>query len=219
MEQKKKKIKIIPTILIAIFAIFWIGLISGNIMWTSNTPPLQVIPDMKDQQLVKAQSQNIFFADRKGMRDPVEGTMPRNGKKYSVTSPEEADIQNVNTMPKTEFVLARGKNRFETFCSPCHGMDASGNGKVVMSPNGFKPAPPDLHRDLSIALSDGRIFHVISFGQNLMPSYADKLPDADRWAVVNYLRVLQGKTPQATISTPNNSNSSTTTPAEAKTKQ
>ena len=50
----------------------------------------------------------------------------------------------------------------------------------------------DLTREQTAALSNARIFHVISAGQNLMPSYADKIAPVDRWAIIYYLRTLQG---------------------------
>lgn len=189
--MEKPKIKIFPTLLIALFLVFWVLLLSGNIMWTSNTPPLQVIDDMDDQFKAKPQTQSTFFADGATMRPPVEHTVPRDGSMYTVATPEDAETANVNNVPSTPFVLARGKNRFNTFCAPCHAQNAEGNGPVVQK--GFTP-PPSLLRPETVALSDARLFHVISVGQNIMPSYADKLSPVDRWAVVNYLRVLQGAT-------------------------
>lgn len=188
----KPKIKFFPTLLVGLFLIFWVLLLSGNILWTSNQPPLMVISDMDDQNKVKPQDKSNFFPDGGSVRPPVEGTVPRNGSLYTVESTDEAEAANVNTVPPTAFVLARGKNRFNTLCAPCHAKDAAGNGLVVQ--RGFTP-PPSLLRPETKALSDGRLYHVISFGQNIMPSYADKLSPVDRWAVVHYLRTLQGIEP------------------------
>lgn len=187
--MEKPKIKIFPMLLVALFLVFWVLLLSGNIMWTSNKPPIEVVDDMDNQFKAKPQTASTFFADGATMRPPVEHTVPRNGSMYAVATPEEADAANINNVPNTPFVLARGKNRFNTFCAPCHAQDAKGNGPVVQK--GFTP-PPSLLRPETAALSDGRLFHVISAGQNIMPSYADKLSPVDRWAVVNYLRTLQG---------------------------
>lgn len=192
-----KKFRLIPTVVLLLAVIFWIGLFSGNILWTSNEPPLQIIDDMDNQPKVKAQTASTFFADGKSMRDPVENTVARNSVIYSV-SLDEAETKNINTVPETELVLARGKNRYNTFCSPCHNYDGKGNGLVVQK--GF-PNPPSLMEN-SKSYSDGKIFHIISAGQNIMPSYADKTNEIDRWAIVHYIRAIQSgkETPQpATI--------------------
>ncbi len=188
----KPKIKFFPALLVGLFLIFWVLLLSGNILWTSNQPPLMIIDDMDTQSKATPQEQSNFFPDGGTVRPPVEGTVPRDGALYTVESPEEAETANVNNVPVTEFVLARGKNRFNTFCSPCHAKNAEGNGLVVA--RGFTP-PPSLLRPETKAMSDGRLYHVISHGQNIMPSYADKLTPVDRWAVVHYLRTLQGIEP------------------------
>lgn len=192
-----RKIRLVPTIILIFVIIFWVGLLSGSILWTSNEPPLQIIDDMDNQPKVKAQTASTFFHDGKSMRDPVENTVARNAIKYSVTL-DEADAKNINTLPGNELVLARGKNRYNTFCAPCHNYDGKGNGLVVQK--GFQN-PPSLLEN-SKTYSDGKIFHIISAGQNIMPSYADKTNEVDRWTIVHYIRALQSgkETPQpATI--------------------
>jgi mono/diheme cytochrome c family protein len=87
-------------------------------------------------------------------------------------------------------VLARGQNRFNVFCSACHGYDAHSNPPMVKRERWL--GIPNLTRPETAALSDARIYHIISAGQNLMPSYADKISPTDRWAIVYYLRTLQG---------------------------
>ena len=71
----------------------------------------------------------------------------------------------------------------------CHGERAEGNGKIV-GPIWF-PAPPSLHTPQARAYPDGRIWHVITRGQNTMPSYADILDPIERWQVVHWIRVMQ----------------------------
>ncbi|MCU0424652.1 MAG: c-type cytochrome [Candidatus Kapabacteria bacterium] len=187
MATNKRKFGFWSVVGLVLFTLFWVGLLSGNILWTSDTPPLEIIDDMDNQQKVKAQAPSSFFADGKATRDPVEYTVPRNGTKYNV-SLDDADTKNINSIPVTAEVLARGKNRFETMCTPCHNHDGKGNGLVVQK--GFAN-PPSLVRPDAVAYTDGRIFHVISAGQNIMSSYADKLSELDRWCVVHYIRVLQ----------------------------
>jgi mono/diheme cytochrome c family protein len=187
MATSKPKFGLLAISGLVLFSLFWVGLLSGTIMWTSDTPPLQIIDDMDDQPKVKEQVNSTFFADGIATRDGGQYTVPRVGTKYNV-SLDESDVKNINSVPVTAEVLARGKNRFETMCTPCHNHDGKGNGLVVQ--HGFA-APPSLVRTEAKAYTDGKIFHVISAGQNIMSSYADKLTETDRWCVVHYIRVLQ----------------------------
>lgn len=172
-------------------AVFWILVLAGQITWFSEQPPLQIIPDMDDQFRVDPQEPSRFFADRRSFRIPPEGTVPRDGRAYPFGQAELALAEQTfkqPPFPSSNEVLAFGRNRYEIFCSPCHGADGKGDGPVVQ--RGFVP-PPDLTRPEARAYSDARLFHVISAGQNIMPSYAGKLTEAERWAVVYYLRQLQ----------------------------
>lgn len=85
-------------------------------------------------------------------------------------------------------LMQRGQDRFDVFCSPCHAYDGHGNGRVVQ--RGF-PNPPDLHSAAVTALSDRQIFDVISSGYGVMFPYGGRVPVADRWAIVSYIRALQ----------------------------
>lgn len=186
------KFKILPLVLLAAFAVFWVMLISGNILWTSNTPPLQVLSDMDDQFKVKPQTQETFFNDLRSDREPIQYTMPRNGTKYVFETVEEAEAALVNDVPKTKMVLARGENRYNTFCAPCHNTNGDGRGPVVERGLTFLPHMNIAQGNTAAkTYTDQRIFHVISKGQGLMYPYADKLSEVDRWAVVHYLRALQ----------------------------
>ncbi|MCS7176594.1 MAG: cytochrome c [Candidatus Kapabacteria bacterium] len=173
------------------FVGFWILVFSGQKTWFSEHPPLQIISDMDDQFRVDPLEASRFFADRSSFRIPPEHTVPRDARSYplgqaDVTKAEELFPQ--APFPVNDYVLAYGRNRYDIFCSPCHGVDGKGNGPVVQ--RGFV-APPDLTRPQAQAYSDARIFHVISAGQNIMPSYASKLAEPERWAIVYYIRQLQ----------------------------
>lgn len=82
----------------------------------------------------------------------------------------------------------RGGQVFKTWCVPCHGGGGKGDGPVAM--RGF-PAPPPLTSQSALAMKDGRIFHVITHGQNNMPGYASQISAEDRWKAVIYVRSLQ----------------------------
>lgn len=192
-EQKKKGFPYIKIIIGLAASVFTVMVLTGDVMWFSDEPPFQVISDMDNQFKVKAQVGSSFFADRKADRDPLPNTFPRGGVQYSLDKSdfEKADsVNGKNPLPASEFVLARGKNRFETMCSPCHNNDGQGNGIVVQ--RGFQN-PPNLRADLTKDKSDGLLYHVISSGQNIMPSYADKLSENDRWTIVHYIRQMQAE--------------------------
>lgn len=94
----------------------------------------------------------------------------------------------ITTASTREYVLSRGKNRFEAFCTPCHNYDGQGNGSVVA--RGFQN-PPNLRDEVTKAKSDAHLYHIISAGQNIMNGYGDKIQSNDRWAIVAYVREMQ----------------------------
>jgi hypothetical protein len=84
--------------------------------------------------------------------------------------------------------LERGRERYEIFCAPCHSLTGNGDGMIVQ--RGF-PAPPSYHIDRLRTAPDAYLFDVITHGYGVMYSYAARVPAADRWAIVSYLRALQ----------------------------
>ena len=129
-------------------------------------------------------------------RYPVEHTVSRNGSAYPLDKPdfEKADSLvgsnplDLSTTSTRQYVLSRGKNRFEAFCTPCHNYDGQGNGSVVA--RGFQN-PPNLRDEVTKAKSDAHLYHIISAGQNIMNGYGDKIQSNDRWAIVAYIREMQ----------------------------
>lgn len=190
------RLKIVIALGVALVATFTIGVLSGKIWWFSEEPPLMIIPDMDDQFRLKPQGEGRFFADNRAQRDPVEGTLPRIGKTYPFAMGDVDSAEKYfaagNPLPRTEFVHARGQNRYNTYCSPCHNYTATGDGLVQKKGFGNE-ITMNLTRPEARAYSDAKIFHVISAGQNIMPSYADRISEVDRWAIVHYVRELQQK--------------------------
>jgi mono/diheme cytochrome c family protein len=84
--------------------------------------------------------------------------------------------------------LQRGRERYEIFCSVCHGLAGYGDGMVVQ--RGFK-RPPSFHDEATKAKTVGYYYDVIANGFGVMPSYRELVPTKDRWAIVAYLRALQ----------------------------
>ncbi|MCE1165458.1 MAG: DUF3341 domain-containing protein [Bacteroidetes bacterium] len=140
------------------------------------------------QDRLSAQSQNVMFDDGFGMRTPVEGTVARGFTPYEFKGQPDSVVKNMsNPLPFTKEVIEKGKSRFDTYCSPCHGYYGKGDSRL----NGQFPNPPTLHSDKVRNWSDGNIYHVITNGQNVMPSYAKQISRDDRWAIIHYIRVLQ----------------------------
>jgi hypothetical protein len=196
-------IRIIKWILISLsvsFLIIMIALRYGLINFLHEYQPFEIIGDMDNQVKITPQKESRFYKDGSSSRKPVENTVPKYGTKYHFIDLEfeEAEASIKNPLEPTEFVINRGKNRFEIFCTPCHGFDGRGKGTMITKANlkpgeeGF-PVPADLMRERTRNLADQRIFHILSAGQNLMFQVTFKLTEEDRWAIVHYLRRLQSE--------------------------
>lgn len=142
---------------------------------------------MMDQGKLTPQKPSELFADGRGMQLPVQGTVARGFIPYPYagqTNPTE--VLSNPTLPTKEN-LELGKAKFFTYCSPCHGYFADGDSRL----RGQFPNPPTLHSKRARDFSDGMIYHIITNGQNAMPSYAAQITRDERWAIVNYVRALQ----------------------------
>jgi mono/diheme cytochrome c family protein len=100
----------------------------------------------------------------------------------------DGQLTDVFPMPVTAAVMARGQERYNVFCSPCHGRTGSGNGMVVQ--RGFR-APPSYHEERLRNAPVGYYFDVMTNGFGAMQDYASQIPVADRWAIAAYIRALQ----------------------------
>ena len=155
---------------------------------SSNKRAWEYMPDMADQPSLKSQKYEADMPHHRGMLTPPEGTIPRGYEPYPYKNDPEAAGKNLqNPLPKTEAVLLGGQKTFNIYCSACHGLKGLGDGPVVPK----FPKPPSLQSEKVRGWPDGRIFHVITVGQNLMPSYASQINAQQRWAVIRYLRALQ----------------------------
>lgn len=151
--------------------------------------------DMQDQPRGEAYERSQFFDNRMSSRPPVEGTVARGGLRentalYTGKTGTGAQAQLVNAMPieVNEQVLRRGQDRFNAYCSACHGMTGRGDGMVVR--RGFR-APPPMTNDRLMEAPVGHFFDVITNGFGAMPDYAAQVTPEDRWAIVAYIRALQ----------------------------
>jgi cytochrome c len=148
------------------------------------------MPDMAYSPALKAQEVGA-------MRTPPKGTIPRGYTPYAYANEGiGGGAAHKNPLPRTLAVLKRGQQVFNSTCYTCHGTSGMGDGTIVVPINDGKeharyPRPPSLHSDKVRGWADGQIFHVITMGQNLMPSYASQIKEEDRWAIIHYIRALQ----------------------------
>jgi mono/diheme cytochrome c family protein len=147
--------------------------------------------DMHDQPKYSAFKESRFFADGQSARPLVAGTVARghlNDDALLYTGKENGEAARIFPFPVTEQVMARGQERFDIYCAPCHGRTGQGDGMIVR--RGYRRPPPiaeDRLRDAPV----GHFFDVITNGFGAMPDYAAQIKVADRWAIVAYVRALQ----------------------------
>ena len=167
-------------------------------------PPLYIFPDMERQPKLRPQTANAFFDNAMSSRLPVAGTVARGeplhvGDKLvypwqdsPVTTGWVTGTTNfveVNPVPVTAELLARGQEGFNIHCAACHSK--VGDGKGVPNRIGAMVVVANLHDKRIVELADGEIFNTITHGKNLMGAYGANVVPEDRWAVIAYLRALQ----------------------------
>ena len=147
--------------------------------------------DMHDQPKFKPLRANPFFADGRSARPLVAGTVARGTLQEDdrlFTGREKNEFVATFPFPVTEQVIRRGQERFNIFCSPCHGGLGDGEGAVVQ--RGLKH-PPSFHIERLREAPVGYFFNVITNGFGAMFDYSDRIPVRDRWAIIAYIRALQ----------------------------
>ena len=147
--------------------------------------------DMHDNPRYEPLEATTFFADGGASRTFVANTVARGTLRedtHLYQGRVNGQLATTFPMPVTAQVMARGQERFNVFCSPCHGRTGSGNGMVVQ--RGFR-APPSYHEDRLRNAPVGYFFDVMTNGFGAMQDYASQVPVADRWAIAAYIRALQ----------------------------
>jgi mono/diheme cytochrome c family protein len=162
------------------------------------------MPGMDRQPKLRPQKPFEFFANGLSSQLPPPGTVARSAPVQTVDGPAyhfenvplntgtvtgTTNFVETNPLPVTETLLARGHQRFDIYCAPCHGRLGDGNG--ITKAIGDMPAVANLHDQRIIEMTDGEIFHTITMGKGLMGAYGPIVPAEDRWAIIAYLRVLQ----------------------------
>lgn len=183
----------------------------------STGSPIEVFPDMVRQPKVRAQAPFGFFADGRGARVPVPGTVPigyempprlgessfepvatemnvrsrlgfSEGTDYYNTGKMEANWGTGLPVTVTPELMERGRQRFNINCAVCHGMTAAGDG--ITKQYGLTSVAT-LQDERIRKMADGEIFNTITHGKNTMLAYGPNVTVSDRWAIIAYLRALQ----------------------------
>lgn len=184
-----------------------------------DSPGSEYMPDMAHSIAYEANYYNYYYNNTWGTEDayyklaqpryPVDGTVARTsstsismagigGKAYAYGDTEEertrATNEIINNPHKiTDAGLAVGKELYNINCAICHGAKGDGNGYLVRDGSPYPVQPAIFTTDEFIAASNGRYYHSIMHGKNLMGSYADKLSEEERWQVIHWIRALQAK--------------------------
>jgi mono/diheme cytochrome c family protein len=170
----------------------------------------QTFRDMYDQPRYKPLTASAQWPDGRASRPPVEGAVAHSaGTEAGATSGRLGEVERARApgpydairdalrpaaaaplaAPRpTPQLLARGRERFDIFCSPCHSIAGDGDGMIAR--RGF-PHPPSFHTERLRAADDAHLYAVITDGYGAMHSYATRVPPADRLAIVAYIRALQ----------------------------
>ncbi|MBN1218247.1 MAG: cytochrome c [Anaerolineae bacterium] len=149
---------------------------------------------MRNQPKYQALEESQFFADGMAARSIPAHTIPRgewgaamlNESFYTGKIGDE--FVNTIPIPVTDALMARGQERYNIYCAPCH--DRAGYGNGIIAQRGFPP-PPSFHIERLREQPDGYFYDVITNGFGRMYNYKARLDPQDRWAIVAYLRALQ----------------------------
>lgn len=170
----------------------------------SDLPRVHLIQDMDNQPKFRAQAASEIFADGRAERPHPAGTVAQGALnddahfhlglvdgEWATTFPSKA--------PLSEAALARGRERFGIYCTPCHGVSGDGKGVVALraaelrntakAPTWVDPKP--VYDPVTLTRPVGQLFTIISNGINTMPAYGPQIPEADRWAIVAWVKALQ----------------------------
>ena len=142
--------------------------------------------DMANQPKNRPLSPSEFFGDGRSERPLVE-----NAVAHGAIADDELFVpKDSNNFPLTVDLklLGRGEERYNIFCSPCHGLQGDGNGMVAM--RGMK-RPPSYHQERLRQVPNGYVYDVMTNGFGQMLGYSAQIPLRDRWAIIAYIRALQ----------------------------
>lgn len=193
---------LVPTLLIlTVIALIPFALIARARATKSDVPRINLVPDMDYQPRFQPQTRADLFVDERAMRPAVDGTIARGELReddHYYRGRAGDDWATTFPMPVTESLMARGRERFEIHCAPCHGVSGNGRGMVAIRAeqlaeqgNAAWTPPLSMHDQTVRERSVGHLFNTITYGIRNMAAYGPQVEVADRWAIVAYIRALQ----------------------------
>lgn len=156
-------------------------------------PNFEFLPQMAHSPRYNAFAPNPNFADGSTLQRLEPGTIARGSMPlHYAATPQDALRAGEELKSPLDLSNVRARERgalvFSNFCAVCHGAGGAGNGPVAQ--RGYPP-PPSLLAEHALKMKEGQLFHVLTYGQNNMPSYASQLSRDDRWNVILYVRTMQ----------------------------
>ncbi len=173
-----------------IFIVLVLGLTSC--IRSSKQPGRQYMPDMAEAVAYEAGSPNPIFKDGKTNQLAPAGSMARGKYIYPLSDSDYEKSASLITDPFTftkDEIEGEGKHLFTVNCAICHGEKGDGQGYLVQI-NKFPPPPSYLSEPL-LSLAEGKRYHTLMYGKNMMGSYASQLNHRERWLVLSYVKSLQ----------------------------
>jgi mono/diheme cytochrome c family protein len=159
---------------------------------------IHLVLDMDDQPKRGPQTANPLFADGRAMRMTPAGVVARGDldePEPVLTGRDESGWLSEIPVPVTDTFMARGRERYDIYCAPCHGMGGYGDGLVArraaLTRQGAWTPPSSMHDATVRNREDGHLYNTITAGIRSMPPYAGQIAPRDRWAIVAYVRALQ----------------------------
>lgn len=174
----------------------------------SPDPRVHFVQDMGTQPKYKEQQSSSLFADGRADRLPIPGTVARGHLEtddhlYRGYSKVDGKINFFDAFPEqvkvNDALLARGQNRFNIYCSVCHGLDGHGHGSVAqraeelakLGTAGMSWTQPADIPVIAPTRTVGHLYNTVNVGIRNMAGYGSQISTKDRWAIVAYIRALQ----------------------------
>jgi mono/diheme cytochrome c family protein len=176
-----------------------LALIAANFAFRPDPARLnyEFLPQMAHAPRYNAFAPDPNFPDDKTLQVPPQGTIARGYMPlHYAATPQDALRAGEELKSPVDLTSQRSRERgsavFANYCAVCHGAGGAGNGTVTQR---GVPPPPSLLAEHALKIKEGQMFHILSFGQNNMPSYASQLSREDRWNAIAYVRTLQARVP------------------------
>lgn len=178
----------------------FVALLTSQCTTNPASPGVEFMPDMYRSVAFESYAGNSNYTDSMGARLPVEGSIAQGYLPYGIPKSDDgyqmAGALLKNPLPNSEQVIGEGKIIYMKYCGQCHGKEGNGDGPTVTA--GGHPPPPAYTSAALANLPEGKMFHTITYGRNLMGPHASQLNVEERWKVIRYVEFLRNPEGTAT---------------------